>query len=777
MAMGAAMATLVNPMMAVFALVGPLMLVAQWAEDRSGHNRRRRAETAGLRSDLDRLRMQLDSAAGVESERIRGEHPDLPEIVDRALTGHPSLWERLRSHHDFLLLSVGLGSCRWAPPIGAGSPAPEIAAVIEQGSHLAQVPIVIRLEPGSGVGIVGTVATARALARGLVTQAAVLHGPADLVIALLTTPDRIEDWEWLKWLPHCHPGAHIILGDESIPEFVPDRGGPHSTRPLGPTAPRPPAALVLVDNVGPLPDEARRALTPETTLLFLTDERRKVPARCSTVIELAGIEAQCDLPGSAAQQFILAGVASDTADNVARALAGLTDPEAENVTTRLPERVRLLELVDMHEPTAELIAERWSAAGKHPQISGTIGLSENGPVAVDLVADGPHGLVAGTTGSGKSELLRTLVASLALSADPDHLVFVLIDYKGGSAFDVCADLPHTVGLVTDLDERLAGRALICLEAELRYREQRLRLVGASDLTDYWATGQPVPLPRLLVVIDEFAALSAEIPEFMSALLDIAQRGRSLGVHLLLATQRPAGVVSEGIKANTNIRIALRVHDQADSTDVLGAPDAARLGRHTPGRAFLRLGPADCVAFQTALVSDHAPGIDDAEIRVSRFTLTDPPSASTRPSRPGPTDLERLVDAATAAAAGYAPPRRPWPQPLPERISRRQLDRGCFALADEPRHQRTLGMTHRLPAPLLIYGGRGSGTTTALAALGLALASGCHPDQLHIYVLDFDGQALGPLAGLPHTGAVIGAAERERQTRTTPVPTRRSGATP
>ncbi len=312
------------------------------------------------------------------------------------------------------------------------------------------------------------------------------------------------------------------------------------------------------------------------------------------------------------------------------------------------------------------------------------------------MADGPHGLVAGTTGSGKSELLRTFVASLALSADPDHLVFVLIDYKGGSAFDVCADLPHTVGLVTDLDERLAGRALTCLEAELRYREERLRLVGASDLTDYWATGQPVPLPRLLVVIDEFAALYAEIPEFMTALLDIAQRGRSLGVHLLLATQRPAGVVSEGIKANTNIRIALRVHDQADSTDVLGAPDAARLGRHTPGRAFLRLGPADRVSFQTALVTDHAPGIDNAEIQVSRFTLTEPSSASTRPSRHGPTDLERLVDAATAAAAGCAPPRRPWPQPLPERITRRQLDRGCFALADEPRRQRTVGMTHHLP---------------------------------------------------------------------------------
>ena len=422
--------------------------------------------------------------------------------------------------------------------------------------------------------------------------------------------------------------------------------------------------------------------------------------------------------------------------------------------------MRLLDLIGIGEPTPEAISARWATGGSEPRLAATVGVSEDGPLVVDLVTDGPHGLVAGTTGSGKSELLRAIVMSLAVSVDPDHLVFVLVDYKGGSAFDACAELPHTVGLVTDLDERLAARALICLEAELRHREETLRRVGAADLRAYWAAGHPEPLPSLLVAIDEFAALAAELPDFMKALLDIAQRGRSLGVHLLLATQRPAGVVSEGIKANTNIRIALRVHDQADSADVLGSPDAAFLSRHTPGRAFLRLGPADRVAFQSALITASI-ATTEAGPRVRPFTFSEPPpepSQTTRTVRPISIGWRRpslSQPPATRLPAGHG--RHPYP------THRSPSARpGCFALADEPRRQRTVRGAPT-PRPLLLYGARGSGTTTALVRVALSWLRR-DPDNLHIYVLDFDSQVLGPLAVLPHTGAVIGASERERQTR-------------
>ena len=161
---------------------------------------------------------------------------------------------------------------------------------------------------------------------------------------------------------------------------------------------------------------------------------------------------------------------------------------------------------------------------------------------------------------------------------------MLVDYKGGATFDACADLPHTVGVVTDLDDRLAERALVSLEAELRRRERLLRPVGAADLADYRAVAGAPPLPRLVVVIDEFAALAAELPDFLPALVGVAQRGRSLGVHLVLATQRPAGVVSDDIRANTNLRIALRLHDAADARDVVGDDAPAAFPRGVPGRA-------------------------------------------------------------------------------------------------------------------------------------------------------------------------------------------------
>ncbi len=183
----------------------------------------------------------------------------------------------------------------------------------------------------------------------------------------------------------------------------------------------------------------------------------------------------------------------------------------------------------------------WSLGGRSTRA--LLGVGYDGEFAVDLVRDGPHALIAGTTGSGKSELLQTLVATLAVVNRPDEMTFVLVDYKGGSAFAECADLPHTVGLVTDLDTRLVERALVSLGAELRRRETQLAQAGAKDIEDYLdkrARGGNVlpPLPRLLLVIDEFASMVRELPEFISGLVNIAQRGRSLGIHLVLATQRP-----------------------------------------------------------------------------------------------------------------------------------------------------------------------------------------------------------------------------------------------
>ena len=372
------------------------------------------------------------------------------------------------------------------------------------------------------------------------------------------------------------------------------------------------------------------------------------------------------------------------------------------------------------------VLERWRRSAGEPGLKATFALSQDGPFSIDLVTDGPHGLIAGTTGAGKSELLRSLVAALAAVHDPDRLNFVLIDYKGGSAFAGCAALPHTVGLVTDLDEQLGERALQSLEAELRHRERVLREHRAADLIEYGrliAEGRAEPLPRLLVIIDEFATLASELPDFIASLVGIAQRGRSLGVHLLLATQRPSGAVSENIRANANTRICLRVNTPQESNDVIDAPAAAQIGRNQPGRAHVRLGPSELVAIQTALVTTTSPAGASGEIELRPFRFPVPGQSGTVTGEPSetPSDLDRLVAAARDAYAARDAQRRPWLAPLAATVELGALltrgparglagERGLvvpLALGDDPAAQAQYPVGWNLDAGNLLLFGSGA----------------------------------------------------------------------
>src|SRR6185312_2416589 len=388
------------------------------------------------------------------------------------------------------------------------------------------------------------------------------------------------------------------------------------------------------------------------------------------------------------------------------ALARFEDADLQLAGGALPSYVGLLSLLGMGEPEAGDLRRRWESHSGETSLVARFALSEDGPLDIDLVGDGPHGLVAGTTGAGKSELLRSLVAALAAAHSPLRINFVLVDYKGGSAFGECAELPHTVGMVTDLDEQLGERALLSLEAELRYRERVLREHRATDLIEYdrlVAQGDAAPLPRLLVVIDEFATLASELPDFVPSLVGIAQRGRSLGVHMLLATQRPSGAVNENIRANTNLRVCLRVQNSQDSTDVIDSPAAAKIPRNQPGRAQVRLGPSELIPVQTALVSGITAGPAAAAVSTEPFVVAGDGqngAGAGGDDVSAPSDLKRLVAAATEAFAAAHPLRRPWLPPLPGRVGLDELlamgpprglggDSGLvvpLALADDPEAQ-------------------------------------------------------------------------------------------
>jgi len=385
------------------------------------------------------------------------------------------------------------------------------------------------------------------------------------------------------------------------------------------------------------------------------------------------------------------------------------------------------------------------------------------------------------------------VVGLATECSPKHLNLVLVDFKGGGAFDVVRDLPHVVGMITDLDEVLVARALVGLRAELERRERLFRELGVStfdqaivasqDSTSHDAASHDAALAgglaRLVIVIDEFAALATDYGELMSSIIDLAARGRSLGMHLVLATQRPSGVVDQKIRANTNTRIALRVQDAFDSQDVVGTPDAAHIDRRRPGSAIVRIGGDHPLHVQMAFTGAVDNQEERCVIRPHRLfheaTAAIPDKSLVDASCE--TELQLLVRSIMQAAAGQDSPARPlWAPPLPEHLD--WIDLGtrelaaplppagvALGLVDVPERQMQLPWRWDPSTGALgIYGASGPCAAKALVSLGAAIASATTPDALHLYVVDGEAGENSVLAALPHTGAWIRSDETDRVDR-------------
>lgn len=362
---------------------------------------------------------------------------------------------------------------------------------------------------------------------------------------------------------------------------------------------------------------------------------------------------------------------------------------------------------DRETMDASTIVESWQRS-TGPDVP--LGVCDDGTFVFDLVADVPHGLVGGTTGSGKSELLRSLVAGLAARVDPQHLTFILIDFKGGAAFATLDQLPHTIGTLSNLEPSLAFRALQALNAELKRRQQCFADAGEGidNIDSYLATKPAEPMPRLLLVVDEFAQLAKEYPDVLSGLVSLGAVGRTLGVHMILATQRPDGVVNDDILANTNMRTALRVQSREQSSNVIGVPLAASIGRDQKGRAYIKLGEEDITPIQTALVTGVSGASGSQDLHVDPMVLGDTPEEHAIRSNGGEaSDMDVLIRWIGEAndKLGFGSARRVWPEPLSDHVElalehyRPASHRGQrvvpgpestvldVALFDDPEHQR------------------------------------------------------------------------------------------
>ncbi|MDT0462965.1 FtsK/SpoIIIE domain-containing protein [Streptomyces gibsoniae] len=795
-------------------VLSPMMMVSNWATGRRAA--RKDYEEAERQYVRRKATVEADLREGIARERrvrdVTGPDPAAVALIATGPGGR--LWERRRHDPDHLVLRLGTAD---QPSVRELEDPSRDMHHTSIRWNIPDTPVGVDIPAHGVVGLAGPAAQVLPVARWLVVQAAVLHSPRDLRIVVLTEPERAADWAWLRWLPHLRPagaGPVVLVGNDAdstgarvgelVSQIQARKRAAASER--GATVFSEPDVLVIADGARRLRDVPGmvQVLTegPRVRVfsVCLDEQARLLPEESTGVVLADGGRLTVRRPGAPDVEAVRADqVTPQWCEQVARALAPVRDVSPEH-DAGLPQQVRLLDLLNQEPPNADAIREGWRA--RPASTSFVIGSGFDGEFLLDLVKDGPHGLVAGTTGSGKSELLQTFVVSLAAANRPDELTFVLVDYKGGSAFKECAHLPHTLGMVTDLDAHLVERALESLSAELRRREHVLAAADAKDHPEYQAKRAVDPglrpLPRLLLVIDEFATLVREVPDFVPGLIGIAQRGRSLGIHLILATQRPAGVVTGDIRANTNLRIALRVTDEMESQDIIDTREAATISSATPGRALIRRGPRSADPFQTAWVGAERPRpkeegahADEADIRRGTVRAAElsweglgrsaglPAEtvvAPFAPRSPAPTDLQALVDEIRTAAdtlEDFTPESSPWLPALSDALLLEDLDAlGAsregrllvpYAMEDLPALQQRRVAVADLSSfgHLYVIGAPRSGRTQVLRTLAGSAARETSCADVHLYGIDAGGGGLAAIAALPHCGGVVSRHDTER----------------
>ncbi|MHB1738643.1 MAG: FtsK/SpoIIIE domain-containing protein [Actinomycetes bacterium] len=816
-----------QPAYLLVALAGPILAGLAWLATAMHHRRLDRRARARHHDETRRTYQLVQAALRDEAESRRATDPDPATVLAHATLPGPGLWYRNES--EDVRLRVGLARLpavtTLRPARGRDSPAVEL--------FVDDVPVSVSLEDIAVLGITGPTPELMRLARWVVGQVAGLYRPTGVELQVMVADEFAQDWAWTAWLPHlagpAAPGppasGGVRLGTRAAREALlrlTERVGPVLADPSAPDPSAPDGAasrastLVVVIGGRCLPSgQAAGVLLGQAPrsgyrIVVADPDPRLLPAGCTALVTLGGRHA-CSgvltgLHRADPVEMLVDGVGSGWAESLARALAPLrpsirpvsaTTSIQDRPVDRLPRVVGLQELLPEAGGHGPDVASRWARTAPTTRIP--IGIGAHGPVEVDLVTDGPHLLVAGTTGSGKSELLRTLVAGLALLNRPDQAQLVLIDYKGGAAFAECTMLPHVVGVLTDLDADETARTLAGLGAELRRRERLLSTAGQRDIATYLTAqalqpdGLP-PMPRLIIIVDEYATLADEVPDFLPGLIAVAQRGRSLGVHLVLATQRPGGRIGPDIRANTSLRIALRVADPAESHDVIDRPDACLLPRDRPGMAWVRTATGDAQVVQTAIVCRH--------VETGRGTSSDPPRVCAAPAwrpdwqppdvptrllahgpAPGaPARADRPEDGSPARGSladivqavadatvllGVRTPPGPWPTPLPAMLDTCRLPQPgpgqiVVGLCDRPEQMRqdafALDLVH--PRTLLAVGGPRSGRTTLLSTVAAQAAARWDPEHLHVYAFDATGGLAG-LAALAHCGAVVRTSQVER----------------
>lgn len=690
-----------SPFVLIFAALGPVVAVASMLDGRRQNARRARHDAERFSSEMRSVRGELASQHAAERAEAWDAFPgairnNFAQLRDSA---------RNESEQIALWRHVGLGSIT----VGRGAVASEVrldssalAGVSMSETHAARArardeirelrnqartvrDAPVRVQADGGIAIVGTPRLAHALMRGLIVQLARSSQPASV---RLIVPIGSE-WEWARSLPHATLSSGAQRGTANT-------AGPFSEVQLlerlrGRTN-------ESVQPASQLGWPARNQAAP--VLFAVVDSLELVPPECETVVRV-------DSPRSA---FVVrssepSGHSHDGGTIIPELLG---EEQARVISRELAHRAVQAGVVTTEQvlPSSVALDEIAGYGASSPGLACVIGVAAGGAMLLDLVAHGPHAVVGGTTGSGKSELLISWVISMAASHSPSEFAVLLVDFKGGAAFSGLEALPHCVGVLTDLDEREATRALASLRAELRAREQQLRAAHAKSIDDVAA---PAGMPRLVIVVDEFAAMLNTFPELHELFVDIAARGRSLGVHLVLCTQRPAGVVRDTLLANCSLRVSLRVNNAADSRATMNTDAAALLSAALPGRALVATSDGSVTEFHSA-VAHTARLVGEIGDRELLAQLSTPRPPLRRPWLP-PLPHEIRLDSRELEGIDAEVPRE---------FSRRdtRLVQFVMGLLDDPEQQRRL-LARWFPeeqGPMLVLGAARTGRSTVLDAL-------------------------------------------------------------
>ncbi|GAA1982832.1 type VII secretion protein EccC [Nocardiopsis rhodophaea] len=841
---------------AIVLVVAALAAVGMLFSRRGQAARQRRNQRELYLEYLEELREDLSRWEQETRAHARQLDPP-PEALYDAVHDPTRLWERRRRDRDFLRVRVGTGTMpgrllRLAEKGTALAPTDpfmlsEARGAIRRFERIPEMPFTVPLDMVGNVSVIGERADAMRLMRALLAQFSVFHAPEDAALAVMHPTSRAEDWDWVKWLPHALDqqrrdsgvNARLIaatpaklgalLADDlrARNDFAAEVRRGMGKREAYAMMRR---LVVVHDTHGQVASELARpddAVPPSAlgaTVIHLASEQVHEPGDVSIRLTVSGDQVRMeDL--RVADPPVLAGTVDDVTAaslfGVARMLAPLRlSRESIEETASEGGSVDFPTMMGVGDPGDMDVERLWAPRSERAFLRVPIGVDDLGqPVILDLkeaaqLGMGPHGLCVGATGSGKSEMLRTLVAALAAAHPPEDVSMVLMDYKGGATFAPFAELPHVAGVITNLedDAALIERAYTSLSGEVQRRQEVLRDAGnVAGIGDYahkrkHDPGLP-PLPHLLVIIDEFGELLTARPDFIELFLSIGRIGRSIGVHLLLSSQRIEGGKLRGLDTYLSYRLGLRTFSEEESRTVLDSPDAFHLPS-LPGFGYLKVDTTVYQRFKAGYVSGPYRGPVAAEEEAERkqtppvraytaYNATgaeaaEPTSSAAAedtvlPQRTvGPTLLDVMVG---QLARHGAPTRDVWLPPLPTATT---LDSATGPARDD-------GAGMRLPVPddlrplqvpvgllddaakqwqglwaldltesgghLAIIGGPQTGKTTLLRTMALSIALTHTPSQIALYALDLVGGGLQALSGLPNVGGVAGRTDAERVRRT------------